>query len=311
LNVWKGPRVAIRAILDTDIGTDVDDCLALALILGSPEFVLEGVTCVYGDVELRGRIVRELLTLRGRAEVPIRLGTRRPLLGLRDVYWAGHEGQGLLTEGEETAAFSTEHAVDFIVRTVMEHPGQIHLLAIGPLTNVAVAMVREPRLATNLAHLTIMGGALRGPASLGLPIAEHNIVCDPEAAQIVLASGAAMTLVPLDVTTRCSIRGDHVARLRAVGDPFHDAVAAQVARYPRFATNGATYLHDPLAAAIAIEPGLVETVPLHVAVETQGRLTSGMTVMRAPTERLPATAAVALTVDAGRAEEFIVERLVR
>jgi purine nucleosidase len=302
--------VTIRTILDTDIGTDVDDCLALALILGSPEFALEGVTCVYGDVDLRGRMVRKLLALRGRRDVPIRLGTRRPLMGLRDIHWQGHEGQGLLDEGDEDGAFSPEHAVDFIVRSVMGNPGQIHLLAIGPLTNVALAMLREPRLASNLAHLTIMGGVLRGPDSLQLPIAEHNIVCDPEAALVVLASGAPMTLVPLDVTTRCSIRADHVARLRAAGDPFHAAVAEQVERYPRFAQRGSTYLHDPLAVACVIEPGLVETVPLHVAVETQGRLTSGMTAMRAPTDTLPATAAVALAVDAARAEEFIVDRLV-
>lgn len=302
-------HVVIRTILDTDIGTDVDDCLALALILGSAEFVLEGVTCVYGDVELRGRMVRKLLALRG-VDVPIRLGTRPPLLGLRDIHWVGHEGQGLLEEGDE-AAFSAEHAVDFIVRMAMENPGEIHLLAIGPLTNVALAMLKEPRLAKNLAHLTIMGGALRGPDSLRLPVAEHNVVCDPEAAHVVLSSGAPMTVVPLDVTTRCSIRTEHVARMRAVGDPFHDAVAEQVERYPRFATQGSTFLHDPLAAATAIEPGLVELAPLHVAVETQGRLTSGMTVMRAPADDRPATAAVALTVDAARAEEFIVERLVR
>jgi purine nucleosidase len=300
----------LRTILDTDIGTDVDDCLALGLILGSPEFALEGVTCVYGDVELRARMVRKLLALRGCPETPIRLGTGRPLLGLKPIHWGGHEGQGLLDEGD-TAAFSTEHAVDYIVRTVMDSPGQIHLLAIGPLTNVALAMLKEPRLATNLAHLTIMGGVLRGPDTLGLPIAEHNIACDPEAAHIVLSSGVPATLVPLDVTTRCSIRRDGVARLRAVGDPFHDAVAEQVERYPRFAANGSTFLHDPLAATVAIEPGLVRTTPLHVAVETQGRLTTGATVMRAPTEGLPATAEVALTVDAPRAEAFILDRLLR
>lgn len=303
--------MVIRTILDTDIGTDVDDCLALALILGSPEFALEGVTCVYGDVELRGRMVQKLLALKGRTEVPIRLGTRSPLLGLREIHWVGHEGKGLLDAEDEGAEFSSEHAADFIARTVMDQPGQIHLLAIGPLTNVALAMAKEPRLAATLAHLTIMGGAVRGPDSLGLPVAEHNIICDPEAAHIVLASGAGITLVPLDVTTRCSIRGDHVARLRAAGDPFHDAVAAQVERYPRFAERGSTFLHDPLAAATALEPNLVETVPLHVAVETQGRLTSGTTVMRTPTAQLPATAAVALKVDSARAEEFIVGRLVR
>src|SRR5262245_12998238 len=97
----EGMLVVIRTILDTDIGTDVDDCLAIALILGSPEFALEGVTCVYGDIELRGRMVRKLLSLRGGPDVPVRLGTRQPLLGLRDIHWVGHEGKGLLDEGDE------------------------------------------------------------------------------------------------------------------------------------------------------------------------------------------------------------------
>jgi purine nucleosidase len=304
----KGPGVPIRTILDTDIGTDVDDCLAIALILGSPELTLEGVTCVYGDVALRGRMVRKLLMLRDIPDIPIRLGASQPLIGLREVYWAGHEGEGLI-DGDPDEPFSSEHAVDYLVRTVMTNPGEIHLLAIGPLTNVALAMVKEPRLASNLAHLTIMGGAFRGPDSASMAIAEHNILCDPEAAHVVLSSGAPMTLVPLDVTTRCSIRPEHVARLRALGDPYHDAVAEQVERYPRFHESGSTFLHDPLAAAVIIQPDLVELTALNVAVETQGRLTSGMTVMRAPSDRSPSTARVALTVDTPRAEEFIASRL--
>ena len=92
------------------------------------------------------------------------------------------------------------------MRTIRENPGQIHLLAIGPLTNVALAFKREPRLAERLAHLTIMGGAVRGPYTLALPYAEHNIRCDPEAAHVVLTAGAPTTLVPLDVTTRVSDR---------------------------------------------------------------------------------------------------------
>jgi len=304
----KGISVPIRTILDTDIGTDVDDCLAIALIFGSPEFTLEGVTCVYGDVALRGRMVRKLFALRGLPEVPIRLGASNTLLGLRDVYWAGHEGQGLI-DNDPDGDFSSEHAVDYIIRTVMDNPGEIHLLAIGPLTNVALAFLKEPRLASNLAHLTIMGGVFRGPESPTYPIAEHNVICDPDAALVVFASGAPMTVVPLDVTLRASIRPDHVARLRALADPFHDAVAEQVERYPRFQESGSTFLHDPLAAAIVIQPDLVEYQSLNVAVETQGRLTTGMTVMRAPSDRFPATARVALTVDTPRAEEFIVERL--
>jgi purine nucleosidase len=300
--------MTIRTILDTDIGTDVDDCLAIGFLLGSPEFRLEGITCVYGDVQLRGRMVRKLLRLAGREDIPVYLGTTPPLLGIKPIYWGGFEGIGLL-DGSESNDFPDEHAVDFIVRTVMANPGEIHLLAIGPLTNVALAFRKEPRLAQALAHLTIMGGAIRGPRDLHLPVGEHNIACDPEAAQIVFSAGVPMTLVPLDVTTKTLIRAEHVARIKAAGTPLHLAVADQVERYPRFAANGKTALHDPLAAAVIVDPSLVEFVDVNVAVETQGRLTTAATVFRAPTETAPANARLAISVDAPRAETFIIDRI--
>lgn len=300
--------MAIRTILDTDIGTDVDDCLAIGFLLGSPEFELEGITCVYGDVQLRGRMVRKLLQLGEREQVPVYLGTTPALLGLKPVYWGGHEGTGLL-DGTESNDFPAKHAVDYIIETVMANPGEIHLLAIGPLTNVALAFRKEPRLAQALGHLTIMGGCVRGPRDLGLPVAEHNIACDPDAAQIVLSSGAPMTLVPLDVTTKTQIRTEHVEQIRAAGSPLHLAIADQVERYPRFAEKGRTALHDPLAAAVIVDPTLVEYVDVNVAVETQGRLTTAATVFRAPSEINPKNARLAITVDAPRAEAFIVDRI--
>src|SRR5262245_55208559 len=103
----------VPVILDTDIGTDVDDCLALGLLLGSPELDPFGITCVYGDVELRARMVHRLLDLGGRPDVPVRLGARQPLLGRRPVYWAGHEGEGLL-ENAPAPTLSDEDAVDFL-----------------------------------------------------------------------------------------------------------------------------------------------------------------------------------------------------
>jgi purine nucleosidase len=299
----------IRVILDTDIGSDVDDCLALALILTSPEIELVGVTCVYGDVLLRARMVLKLLALRGRRDVPVMMGARQPILGLRPVYWAGHEGQGLLGPEDEALAPAAEHAVDFIVRQVMDNPGEIHLVTIGPLTNAALAILREPHLAANLAHLTIMGGAIRGPGALHLPYAEHNVHCDPEAAHAVLSAGAPITLVPLDVTTRVCIGPEGVARIRAGGTPFHDAVAAQVELYPPFRARGYTFLHDPLAVATLIKPGLVGLEPLHVDVELAGRHASGATLARTPTGDAPANAQVALTVDTVGFESLLPERI--
>jgi purine nucleosidase len=296
-----------RVILDTDIGTDVDDCLALALLLASPELQLEGVTCVYGDVDLRARMVLKLLQLHGSAHIPVLAGARKPLLGQRPVYWEGHEGQGLLEAGDEALKPAPEFAPDYIVRTVMENPGQIHLVAIGPLTNVALAFLKQPRLAENLAHLTIMGGVFQN--RLNLPPAEHNIRSDPEAAHIVFSSGAPITLVPLDITTQVRVTRDTIPAIRARGTLFDDAVAEQAERYPRMIAQGWTNLHDPLAVGVVIQPDLVEFTPVHLVVETVGRYTSGATVMSAPTADRPANVRLVTAVRAPEFEAFFASRL--
>ena len=155
--------MTIKVVLDTDIGTDVDDCLALAVLLGSPEVELVGVTCVYGDVRLRARMVRKLLRLAGRAEMPVYAGLESPLLGVRPVFWPGHEGVGLLEREDDSLLPEAEHAVDYLLRVTREQPGEIHLIAIGPLGNVAMAIRRDPGFLERLAGLTIMGGVFRGP----------------------------------------------------------------------------------------------------------------------------------------------------
>jgi purine nucleosidase len=298
-------------ILDTDIGTDVDDLLALSLILTSPELELVGVTTVYGDVALRARMVRRLLALRDVTGVPLAIGASKPLLGKRAVYWEGHEGKGLLTPEEEAAPLPDEHAVDMIVRTVMARPGEITLVAIGPLTNIALVFLREPRLAQALAGLLIMGGSVGGARALHLPWTEHNFRCDPEAAHVVLSAGAPTWIVPLDVTTQVRIRQADVERLHSLDDPFHRAVADQVASYPSFAKRGWTYLHDPLAVATAIDSTLVTWQPVRALIETGGEHTAGALLVAPPSVDGPAPAQVALDVEIERSERFIIDRLVR
>lgn len=298
-----------RVLFDTDLGTDVDDCLALAVVLASPELRLEGITCVYGDVRLRAQMAQKLLRLAGRTDVTVFLGAERPLLDLRPIYWPGHEGQGLLTPDDPPFTAPPQHAVDYLIETVLANPGSIHLLAIGPLTNLALAMRKEPRVAQALASLTIMGGALRGPGQWHLPLAEHNIVCDPEAAHVVFSSGAPITLVPLDVTTLVQIDRAGEAQIRAGGSEWHRAVADQVALYPRFAQTGATFLHDPLAASMLVEPALVTLQPLHIAVELGGRLAAGATLVQLPDDQHPANAQVAVEVDQSRFAPWLVERI--
>jgi purine nucleosidase len=201
------------------------------------------------------------------------------------------------------------HAVDFLVDTVMSDPGEVHLLAVGPLTNIAAAMVRQPEVAYNLAGLTIMGGFI-APWTGGRGPAEHNIACDPEAARVVFASGAPISLVPLDVTLKTVITREGVAEIRSGGTPFREAVADQVACYPPFEERGGqTFLHDPLAAAAVTRPELMEWHELAIDVELAGRLTTGMTVARQPGPEDPATARVAMKVDAVAAELYILDRI--
>jgi purine nucleosidase len=296
-------------ILDTDIGTDVDDCLALALCLASPELKLTAVTTVHGDARLRARMVLKLLALREVSDVPVAAGAEKPLLDRVPIYWEGHEGQGVLMPEDSTLTPVDEHASDLIARTVMAEPGEIILIAIGPLTNVALAMLKEPRLARALGGLVIMGGVIGGAHALHLPWTEHNFRSDPEAAQIVLASGAPMAIVPLDVTTQMRIRTVGVARLAAADTPFHLAVADQVRRYPRYKAQGWTYLHDPLAVASVIRPELVKWESLHAVVETGGTHTAGKLLVKPAAGDTPATAEVALGVAVQEAEHFVLGRI--
>jgi purine nucleosidase len=298
-----------RVIFDTDIGTDVDDILALAFLLGSPEVRIEGVTTVYGDVGLRARMVRKLLQLRDIDGIPVHTGVGRPLLGLDPVYWPGHEGVGLLDESDDLPAPSETHAVDFLVGHVLANPGQITLLAVGPLTNVATAIVREPRFAKALRRLVIMGGRIDVTDTTSGP-AEHNIKCDPEAAHVVFSSGAPIELVPLDVTLRAVIRQPGVDALMRKGTPYHNALADQVARYPGFVSRGgSTFLHDPLAAMAVVRPDHLGWTPYHLGIELRGTLTRAMTVARLPDDRHPTTARVAMELDVAACETLIAARL--
>ncbi len=297
-------------ILDTDIGTDVDDALALGVCLGSPEIDLVAITTVYGDVLLRARMARKLLALRGVQDLPVLAGEARPLDGSRELYWGGHEGDGLLGPGDESLAPTGTEAVSFLVRRVRERPNTVHLVAIGPLTNVARAIQADARFAGDLAGLTIMGGVLRGPDGLHLPIVEHNLRCDPEAAQVVFASGAPISLVPLDVTTRVAVHAEDVAQLRAAPSPFHHALAELVEHDPRYRAGGRAYLHDPLAVAVLLRPELVGWHDVHVTVELGGAHTAGQSLFRLPSAKRPANARVALSVDAVAAAAFVTGRLI-
>ncbi|BCW49960.1 nucleoside hydrolase [Arthrobacter sp. StoSoilB13] len=197
-----------RIILDTDIGSDVDDALALALIFGSPEAELLGVTTVYGDTLLRARLAKRFGKLSGR-DIAVYQGIASPKSG-REVWWPGHEGS--LHEGLPQEIIESEDAVAYLVREVANHPGEIDVMAIGPLTNIAAALEADPAFERNVRHLWIMGGAF------GTGETEHNFRSDDQAARTVFASSLNITVTGLEVTRQVEMRRDQL-ELIAAGRP--------------------------------------------------------------------------------------------
>lgn len=300
-----------RVILDTDIGSDVDDALALALILKSDELKLEAVTVVHGDLDIRARIAMKMLSLAGAGDIPVAKGIEKPLLMDRPVFWTGHEGEGILTPEDRDLKPASTHAIDLIVSKIMEAKGEITIIAIGPLTNIAAAIIREPRITEYVRDIFIMGGVTRLFNGMNLPYREHNIRCDPEAAKIVFNSGMPITMVPLDVTMKTSINRDDLKVISSMKTPFTDAIVSMVERYLEFRGRDYTWLHDPLAVAVSIDETLVRIVDMKVLVETRGEVADGQTIALPASVREEANARVCIDVDSSRFKRFFMERILR
>lgn len=268
-----------KIILDTDIGSDVDDAVALALAMRSPQLTIEGVTTVYGDVQLRAQLAAKLLELGKQAHIKVYAGISQPLLRKREVWWAGHEGEGVL---EDRTHYDIEnmHAVDFIIETIMDNPGKVTLVPIGPLTNIAAAIIKEPAIIEKVKGIVMMGGVSRlGDSALALPHIEHNIKCDPEAAAVVLESGAPITMVGLDVTMKVSINNQDKNRLTDSGDPLNIALAKLIDKWFSYIRSDQSAMHDPLAIASLLDDTLLKTVQAKVNVEYDQCASTGQTVV--------------------------------
>jgi inosine-uridine nucleoside N-ribohydrolase len=275
--------MAYRIILDTDPG--IDDALALFLALASPEVQLEAVTTVSGNVSVEHttRNALTLLELAGRADIPVARGCERPLVSALaradDVH--GNNGLGGVLLPEPQRKPLAKHAVDVIIEKVLASPGEIALVAVGPLTNLALAIRQEPRLIQAVREVVIMGGALRVPGNI-TPTSEFNIFADPHAAHAVLHAGWPMRLVTLDVTNRTLFERADVAQLAANGHPV-TALMLQMVDYYCDIFGGeerltALQMHDPLCLAAAFRPDLVTWERAYVDVEIGSVLTLGETV---------------------------------
>lgn len=296
-------------LLDTDIGTDIDDACALAFALRSPEIDLLGVTIVSGDVDTRAGIALRMLEAAGRPKIPVSLGAREPLFKGSRFAWAGYEGKGSLDLFPGSLTPSATPAWQFTADSAAEKPHQVVLVPIGPLTNVALAIQAFPRLRETVKEIVLMGGNARSVAGAWkTPVGEYNVAADPEAARIVFDSGIPITMVGLDVTLKVRIRREMVGKLRDTGDPLARIVAEQLSVYLDTHRRDETYMHDPLAIARLVDPTLCRTEDMDVRVETRGECTRGMTVCTQPAEG-GGNARVCLDVDAGRFEELLCRRL--
>ena len=308
---------APRAIvLDCDPG--LDDAVAILLDQGDPNVELLAVTTVGGNQSLE-KVTRNALGVASLAGVtaPVAAGADRPLL--EPVTHAGHvhgeSGLGGVDTPASTIDLDPRHAVEVIVETVMTHePGTVTLVPVGPLTNIALAVRREPRIVDRVAEVVLMGGALRGGNAT--PVAEFNVACDPEAAQIVFSAGWPVTMVGLDLTHQAQATQDVFARIARLDGPVAELTLGMLSSYrDAYRASGRLRhppLHDPCAVARVIDPGIMTTRRAPLAVELTGTLTRGMTVadLRGPAADSCPTR-VAETLDVDRFWDLVLDALQR
>lgn len=272
-------------IIDTDAGQD--DAVAILLALASPELRVAGITGVAGNVPLPWvtRNIRILKELAGRPDLPCLAGAAGPLRGplVTAEHVHGRTGIDGPELPEPVTPLDPGDAVDFIVETVRREPERsVTLCALGPLTNLALALRRDPGIAARIGEIVAMGGALFEGGNI-TPAAEFNIYVDPEAAREVFRAGIPLTLVPLDATHQGLTTARRVAAIRAIGTRVAEAVALMLEFFERhdeakYGTDGAP-LHDPMVIAWLLRPGLFRGRDCNVEVECDSPLTRGMTVI--------------------------------
>jgi purine nucleosidase len=276
---------ARRIIIDTDPGQD--DAVAILLALASPELEVAGITAVAGNVPLSftEKNALKICELAGKTETKVYSGAVRPLV--RPLVTAEHVHGKTGLDGpdlpEPKMKLQGRYAVDFLVETLMrEEPGSITLCALGPLTNIALALIREPRIAPRIREIVLMGGAYFEVGNI-TPTAEFNIYVDPHAAEVVFGAGVPIVMMPLDVTHKALTSTARVAAFRALGNKAGIAVAEMLGFSERFdkekyAGDGGP-LHDPCVIAYLVQPDLFSGRNCNVEIEINSELTMGMSVV--------------------------------
>jgi inosine-uridine nucleoside N-ribohydrolase len=321
--------MATKLIVDTDIGTYYDDAFAVLLAARSPEVDLLGVTTNYGDTELRSKIARKVLNVAGRPDVPVAKGIGTPMSG--NALMFGFEGENILeeTDTDEDLRWIDEPAPNFIIRQIMENPGEVTVVTLGAVTNLAVAYLMEPRIAQNVKEVIMMAGVIvpivdeKGVRRS--PIEEYNFNNDPTAAQIVCKSDLPMTLVPIDVTLQIPLRDDQIKAIQASDDKVAKLVADIIEVWPPQerqiymavgipTEHTGLWLHDPLTVALAHDRSFCEMTRLHISAEFAPTpiardLLERNDVLRTIPRKLEPNMDVAVTIDVDRFTDHFTDRI--
>ena len=329
---------ALPVFLDTDIGTDVDDAVALALAARSPEIDLLGVGTVFGDAPLRAEIARTVLGLAGSTDTPVAAGCGPTLRGRTPTRaMLGHEGKGILGRGTQRAPAYRGSAVDLLLDVASHSAARVTVIAIGPLTNIARALTREPSITSRIDRLLVMGGSVH-PETFNeatghrlrpvvVRLMESNLNADPAAARVVFGSAVPITLIPAEITFRVFFTEDDLRALRHshgdLGRTLAEAVDIWVPVLRKtlsgiggiaqpvlrlllgdFTELPRPYLHDPLTVASSFTEGLVRLESRHLRLERR----FGVLQTLADPDREP-NAQIAVSVDPVATRQLIIERL--
>jgi purine nucleosidase len=296
-----------RIIIDADPG--VDDAFTFLLALASPEIQLEALTTTQGNVTVdkATRNALSILELGRASHIPVAQGSLLPLVQPLRASAAVHGESGLGNSQlpEPQTKPIGKHAVDYLIERVLAEPNEISVFPIGPMTNIAMAIRKEPRFAKSVKELVIMGGAIQEGGNM-TALAEFNIYVDPHAAHIVFHSGIPITLIPLDVTMKCLLKQEHINRLIKTNSPItrfiKDAMDVYLKASLELGQEGCA-LHDPLTLATVIAPELLTLKDYYVDVDISGGISMGKTLADIfNVTKTPANMKVAMDV---RGEEFI------
>ena len=322
-------HAAKKIIFDTDPGTD--DALALMLALNSPELDVRAITVVPGNVtaEMGLENALRMVSLANRCDIPIAAGAHHPLFQklITAEFWHGKNGLANVELPVSKCKVDPRFGPDLIIQLIHESPHEITLVPVGPLTNIALAVEKDPSIVPLVKEVILMGGSISGGNVNAA--AEANIYNDPEAAQVVFQAGWPVTMVGLEIGNKALFTKKYLDQLRQAHGPVNDFIAS-VLKFlidlsAQFDSPG-TPMYDPSAVAMAIDPTLVKTQIMHVDVETRGEFTRGETVANRRLEvernvlhgdryviegvdKVPANAKVCVDVDADRFLQLFVERI--